>query len=133
MSRGELPVGVDAPIHATWEGTITGDGDPKVIKVGAAGLNSTSDRTPAGPIVNWKVVVKSSGSVVARIREIDAWDGASKDGSHLVYARGFQEEARRGVGTRIDAFTVAGYADDSAGAARADIEVLITASFRGAD
>lgn len=133
MSRGDLPVGVDAPIYATWEGTITGAGDPKVIKLGAAGLNSTSDRTIAGPIIGWKVVVKSSGSVVARVREVDGWDGSSKDGTHLIYARGFQEEARRGTGTRIEAFTVAGFADDSAGAARADIDVLVTAMFRGAD
>lgn len=136
IARGDLPLTVDPPLHGVWEGTIaiTDDGSQYI---DAAACTSLDGQTLAGPVIGYRVFNKSTAgsAVVARIRHVAEWEPADTEtaGTDIVYAQGAVALPLRGKGTRIDGFSIAGFATDAPDAARAAVDVHVRVWFRGVD
>lgn len=138
--RGDLPPGIDAPIVASYEGTIA-SGTVLQLNASTGGLTALGGRTPAGDIVGYRVVNKSTvpSDIVARYKfrrnSTDAvWDGAALTGTDLVYPSGSSGTITlRGKGARTFGLQVKGYDSISTGAANSAVDVHILLWFRGVD
>lgn len=130
-TRGDLPVGLDAPLHGVWEGTI---GSGSLQTIDAAAATSMDGRTLAGDIVGYRVVNKSTGTVTLRLKHDSMWDGSSTAGTDVVFARGSTGTvSMRGQGTRVAAIRLKGYADETTGSADSAVDVHVRLWFRGVD
>lgn len=140
ITRGDLPPGIDAPIMASYEATIA-SGTVLQLNSSTVGLTSLGGRTPAGDIVGYRVVNKSTvpSGIAARYKlrrdSSDAvWDGSALTGTDLVYPSGSSGTITlRGRGTRVHGLQVKGYDSVSTGAGDSAVDVHILLWFRGVD
>lgn len=135
-----------SPRRLIWQGTIpaagnvalridVGDDDVITAKIsdtaadpGTAQTFTSEDGAPlTGEIVDVVITTRPNGTVSARFRSYPDWEPGNGDtaGSTFVYSGEFRARTYYGEGFRTRSLVIAGFADDTTTANRADVEVQV--------